>query len=232
MNLKVLLSDLSFSNSENVSRLADIADHLHPKMDPRHFLNFLVPIERALGKNVSDGDILITKLDRKDKERETRPLVFILDNLRSAFNVGSIFRLADATGAEQVYLCGYTPTPESDAVKKTSLGSEQSVKWSSVKDLPTALRRVKAAGYHIVALETAEKSLDFYETPLPSPTAFVVGNERFGLDYPTLPLCDEVRTIPQVGIKNSVNVAVALGAAAFEWQRQWNLKSDHLRTQR
>lgn len=224
MNLKVLLTDLRDAKSPELARLSEIADHLHPLMEQRHFTNFLVPVERALGRNVADGDILITSKDRKVKTRESRPLCFVLDNLRSAFNVGSIFRLADAVGVDEVYLCGYTPTPEQDQVKKTSLGSEESVRWSNPKDLPTALHTLKSRGYHIVALETAEKSLDFYSTPLKTPTAFVVGNERFGLDYPSLPLCDEVRTLPQVGIKNSVNVAVALGAAAFEWQRQWNQK--------
>lgn len=224
MNLKVLLLDLVHSNDAQISKLSEISDHLHPGMEPRHFANFLVPIERALGRNVADGDVLITTKDRKEKRRKSRPLCFVLDNLRSAFNVGSIFRLADAVGVDHLYLCGYTPTPEQEQVKKTSLGSEESVPWSNPKDLATALQNLRARGYTIVALETAEKSLDFYSLPLKTPTAFVVGNERFGLDYPSLPLCDEVRTLPQVGIKNSVNVAVALGAAAFEWQRQWNLK--------
>lgn len=224
MNLKVLLSDLVHSLDPEVARLSEISDHLHPTMEARHFANFLVPIERVLGRNVADGDILITTRDRKNSVRKTRPLCFVLDNLRSAFNVGSIFRLADAIGVEEVFLCGYTPTPAQEQVKKTALGSEESVRWTNPKDLPTALHGLRIRGYHIVALETAEKSLDFYSSPLKTPTAFVVGNERFGLDYPSLPLCDEVRTLPQVGIKNSVNVAVALGAAAFEWQRQWNLK--------
>ncbi len=224
MNLKVLLTDLVFATDPQISRLAEVADHLHPQMDPRHFLNFLVPVERLLGKNISDGDILITTIDRKLQAREVRPLVFVLDNLRSGFNVGSIFRLADAVGAEHLFLCGYTPTPENESVKKTALGSEVVVPWSTCRDLPTALTTLKNRNYHVIALETAENSVDFYSGELKSPTAFVVGNERFGLDYPSLPLCDEVRTLPQVGMKNSVNVAVALGAAAFEWQRQWNLK--------
>lgn len=225
MNLKVLISDLQLSSDPQIQKLSEVVDHLHPQMNERHFLNYLVPFERAMGRNLNDSDVMITTIDRKATELPRRPLIFILDNLRSAFNVGSIFRLGDAVGCEKIFLCGYTPTPENEQVTKTSLGSQKSISFEAFKDLPTALQAARALNYQIVALETAQNSTGLYEGPLPERCALVVGNERFGLDYPSLPLCDQVRTIPQFGIKNSLNVAVALGIAAYEWQRQWPVKS-------
>lgn len=218
--LKELLRATEKSSNPDVKRLSQSADHLHNGMTLRHFLNFTVPVERILNRNLKDDDFLTTRLDRQTPIAQTRPMIFILDNLRSSFNVGSILRLADGVGAEKVFVSGYTPNPGSQAIQKTALGA--AIQNQAFGKLSEAIMTARSQGYRVIALETAERSKDLYE-PLPEKIAWLVGNERFGIDPTDLKLCDEVRTIPQFGKKNSLNVAVALGIAAYEWQRQWPL---------
>lgn len=216
--LKVELHKTSFSDDEFVKKLAPIADHLTPEMTLRHFVNFMIPCERLLGRQVRDDEFLVRRQDLPLKPELTYPQIFILENLRSVFNVGSILRLADGIGASEIFLTGYTPTPEQ--AKKTALGSEQAVRWRSFTRTAEAITAAKDLGYHIIALETAGKAENLYTKALPEKAAWLVGNERFGLEADILRECDEVRFIPQFGMKNSLNVAVALGIAAYEWQRQ------------
>jgi 23S rRNA (guanosine2251-2'-O)-methyltransferase len=147
-------------------------------------------------------------------------LVFVLDHLRSGFNVGSLFRLADCVGAEKIWLVGYTATPEQKAVQDTALGTSAWVPWQHHDDLLTVIRELQAEGYKVIALETAECAQSLFAQSLPDKLAFVVGNERFGLGPESLAFVDEVRSIPMQGLKNSLNVASALSVAAFEWGRQ------------
>lgn len=220
--LQVLLQNLSLSENPLVQRQAELADHLHPGMTPRHFLNFLLPIERLMDRNLRDDDLLLVSTDDQvdSDPRPRRPLTLVLDHLRSAFNVGSIFRMAETLRADALHICGYTPGPESAGVQKTAMGTENltpSRRWERTE---TALSFLREGGTPILALETSPSALSLYAGPLPAKCAFVVGNERFGLDFHTLRLCDEIRQIPLVGTKNSLNVASALSIACFEWHRQ------------
>lgn len=236
--LEELVADLRLAGeSEDLQlrRLAGIADHLHPEMSLRHFVNFMIPVERLVSRSLKDGDFLIRREDANHptatrdrpnlriRNLEGAP-IFILENLRSGFNVGSIFRLADAVGARAVFLAGYTPSPGQPAVAQAALGAEKSVPSKQFFSTKEALEEARALGYRIVALETCERSQGLYETHLPAKIAWLVGNERFGLEAEILSLCDEVRSIPQAGMKNSLNVAVALGVAAFEGRRQQGKK--------
>jgi len=216
-----LLQSFAISEKPELEKLSLIPEHLHPKMSLRHFLNFLVPIERLVGRNVSDDSFLVTSMDKPKTQTTKVPLYFVLENIRSAFNVGSIFRLADCLAAEKIYLCGYTATPENEALEKTSLGTLQNTEWLHFDHLTDALQELKKQNAQIFALETAENSKSLFNMDFQKPTAFVVGNERFGLEPAALGLCDGVISIPTFGLKNSLNVSNALSIAAYEWRRQW-----------
>ncbi len=218
-----LLRSFSLSENHELEKLALIPEHLHPQMSMRHFLNFLVPVERLLGRNLSDDSFLISKTDRSQPTATTKvPLFFVLENIRSAFNVGSIFRLADCLGAEKIYLCGYTPTPDQEALQKTSLGTGATTLWSQQDKLGDTLQDLKSQGVRLLALETAAHSVSLFDCQFPhQPTALIVGNERFGLEASALAMCDGVVSIPTFGVKNSLNVANALSIVGYEWRRQW-----------
>lgn len=222
--LKQMIGDLSASENPDVSRLADLEQHLTLEMTLKHFCNFAIPFERLLRKSIQDDDFLILENDKDENPQPPLPLVFVLDNIRSAFNVGSIFRTAECLGAQKVYLSGYTPTPEQWKVEKTAMGTQQYLSWEESPRLADCLKALKAEGYRIVALETATSAQDLFEPFEPLPTAFILGNERFGLDPEILKTVDEVRIIPLRGRKNSLNVGVTAAVAGFEWMRQWRRK--------
>lgn len=219
--LKQRLEKLASSDDESVRRLAQITRHLVPNMTLKHFISFGVPVERLLHKNLQDDDFLVVENDKPTGPVEKLPLVFVLDNIRSAFNVGSIFRTAECLGAEKIYLCGYTPLPTQWKVEKTAMGTQEYLEWEEAPKLMECLQELKDEGYRIIALETAASAQDLYEPFTSEPTAFILGNERFGLDPEILKFIDEVRIIPLAGRKNSLNVGVTAAVAGFEWMRQW-----------
>lgn len=151
------------------------------------------------------------------------PLVVVLDNIRSAYNVGSIFRTADAARVEHIYVTGYTPTPAHRSVLKTALGAEDTVPWSHREDAATLLTELQASGYTCAALEQAEGSqaIPTMEAAV-FPLALILGNEVTGVQQALLDLCDLALEIPQYGAKHSLNVSVAFGIAAFGLVERWH----------
>lgn len=148
------------------------------------------------------------------------PVYVILNSIRSNYNVGSIFRTSDGAMIEKLYLCGYTPCPPKKEVLKTALGSTESVKWEYVKDAKTIINDLKSKGIQICALELTEKSVPYHQiTSDDLPICLVVGNEISGVSQELLDLCDKSIEIPQYGIKQSLNVAVAYGIAIFELRK-------------
>jgi len=141
------------------------------------------------------------------------PLVLVLDNIRSLFNVGSMFRSADAAGIEKMLLCGITGYPPQGGIAKISLGAEDSVPWEYCKTTVEAVRVLKEQGYQVLALEQAEGSVAYQEyVPLPQgKVAVVVGNEVEGVSDAVMALVDGAIEIPMAGVKNSLNVSVACG---------------------
>ena len=154
----------------------------------------------------------------------------LLDNIRSAWNVGSILRSADGFGFTHAYLCGITPTPENEMVQKTSLGAEESVTWSYHKDALKLVKGLKKEGWKIFALEEDERAIAITNastagldtisknTRSTRPSArrvLIVGNEVTGVDPELLELCDTIYYIPMRGQKRSFNVAIAFGIAAY-----------------
>lgn len=142
-------------------------------------------------------------------------LSVLLDNIRSAWNVGSILRSADGFEFRHAYLCGITPTPENEEIRKTALGAEDSVTWSVHKDAVKLIRGLKAEGWTVFVLEKTEnsRSLNNREKSAKG-TVLVVGNEVTGVDPGILELADEVVHIPMHGQKRSFNVAIAFAVAA------------------
>jgi len=160
-------------------------------------------------------------------------LAAILHDIRSVHNVGSIFRTADGAGFEKLYLCGITPSPTDRFGKirpdfgKVSLGAEKSVAWESVPDVRNLIKKLKKDGWIVLALEQSERSISLTAKNLrpnllrkvrPRPVALVVGNEVDGIPPEVLKLADTILEIPMLGKKESLNVSVAFGIAAY-WLR-------------
>jgi len=143
------------------------------------------------------------------------PLVVLVDNVRSTFNVGSIFRSADGAGVSHLYLCGITPTPAHPKLAKTALGAEQTVPWTHYKNSLECVQLLAAAGYQLWALEAMATAVSIFTAPLPAaPLALVIGNEVAGVDPGLLAHCTQIVALPMYGAKRSLNVATAFGAAA------------------
>lgn len=140
----------------------------------------------------------------------------LLDNIRSAWNVGSILRTADGFGFEHAFLCGISPTPENEAVNKTSLGAEDSVPWSYHKDAVKLVKGLKKEGWVVRALEDDRRAAPIQIRERgEARTILIVGNEVSGVDPALLDLCDAIHYIPMRGEKKSFNVAIAFAVAAY-----------------
>lgn len=201
-----------------------VLDPLIAKLDPSkpldHFLGLIVPIERVEARGILDHDWLKPS-DRAEALGPMLPLTVVVDNMRSAFNVGSILRTAECLNAAGVILCGYTATPESLKTKKTAMGVESIVSWSKARSAREAVCELKEAGHFIYAAEVDPRATSVFETNFAAPAVLVLGNERHGLDPDILGLVDQIVSIPMSGRKNSLNVGVAFGAIGFEIHRQW-----------
>jgi tRNA G18 (ribose-2'-O)-methylase SpoU len=159
---------------------------------------------------------LLKKVEKKEDRGKSRAV--LLDNIRSAWNVGSILRSADGFGFTPAYLCGITPTPDNEAVTKTSLGAEDSVPWSYHKDAVKLVKGLKGEGWKVCALEEDARSLSISEFSgfrFEGEVVLIAGNEVTGVDPELLELCDHILYIPMHGEKRSFNVAIAFGIAAY-----------------
>jgi 23S rRNA (guanosine2251-2'-O)-methyltransferase len=145
-----------------------------------------------------------------------REMAVLLDNIRSAWNAGSILRSADGFGFSHAYLCGITPTPDHEAVTKTSLGAEDSVPWSYHKDAVRLVKGLRSTGRTIYALEVHERAVEIGQIARPpGDSILIVGNEVTGVDPGLLDLCDQLLYIPMIGEKRSFNAAIAYSIAAY-----------------
>ncbi len=156
------------------------------------------------------------------KQCEKSPVVLVLDNVRSALNVGSIFRTADAFRISKILLCGITACPPNAEIRKTALGAEQSVEWEHCTDSVAAVDALKADGYTIIAIEQAVGSvmIDRMDLSRYPKVALIFGNEVKGVDDRLMDLCDLCVEIPQFGTKHSLNVSVSAGIAIWEVFKQ------------
>lgn len=158
---------------------------------------------------------------KSEKTKKGREVFVVLCDVRSALNVGSIFRTADCAGVSKIFLAGYTPAPEDEfgrprkQISKTALGAEKNIQWEKTLDCAKLLRRLKKQGIFIVAVEQDLRSIDYRKVKLPEKCALVFGNEVEGLPKKILDLSRVVAEIPMVGKKESLNVAVSAGIAIF-----------------
>ncbi len=144
-------------------------------------------------------------------------IILILPNIRSAYNVGSIFRTSDACNIEKIYITGYTPRPDKDEKKitKTALDAEKSVDWEYYKQPGKLIDDLKKQGYQIIALEKTKSSIDYRKFKPQFPIAVVLGHEVEGISKSLLLKVDKTVHLPMKGIKESLNVAVAWGVFAY-----------------
>lgn len=218
-------------------------------MDLKHFLVMALPIERQHTRGLRDEEFLVLRPDdlasapqspqvQSDQslglprsldlpqERQRLPLVFVLDNLRSAFNVGAIFRTAECLRVRKIFLCGYTATPQDNKGQtgRAAMGAEHYVPWEHRPKALQVLQDLRAEGMHVVALETVKDAVSVHRHDFPAKpgVAVVLGNERHGLEADILAECSAVVRIPCHGVKNSLNVGIAASICGYEVSRQWS----------
>lgn len=162
------------------------------------------------------------ELDRLDVDRyrsaDKWPITVVLDNVRSAHNVGAVFRTSDAFRIRKIWLCGITATPPHREIRKTALGATESVVWDYAKDSPELIRRLKKAGIRCLAVEQAEGAcpLQEFQPPVGQELALVFGHEVDGVSQEVIDACGEVLEIPQFGTKHSLNLSVATGLVLWD----------------
>lgn len=156
------------------------------------------------------------------------PVIAVLENIRSAYNVGSVFRTADAFLIQAVYLVGYTAFPPHKEIRKTALGAEESVEWKHFRTMEEALKDLREKGYSVWAAEQTSESqlLQEFAEEINTGMAVVFGNEVSGVESSTLALCDGSLEIPQLGMKHSLNIATAAGVVLWELIRTRMPKKD------
>jgi 23S rRNA (guanosine2251-2'-O)-methyltransferase len=207
---------------ESVRRLSLLSSRIPENPTYHQFMTLVAPIERAHGRAVTDADFLVRTSDRTLSRSTCLPLVLVVDNLRSAFNVGSIFRTAECFGVSELHLCGYTSRPDQEKLKKAAMGTAEWVAWSWHARSLDCVAMLKANGYKIFAFETVDSAQPLDKVRFErNKTAFIFGNERFGIEAPLLEVADGIIEIPCQGQKNSLNVGLAVGIATYEWRKQY-----------
>ena len=198
------------TNSPNKAWIRFIADRFHwhcqkagNELTERDFLPQVITGDRPEATSISKLEYCVA-----------------LDNLRSAFNVGSVIRVVDAIGFDTVLLGGITPNLSNRKVEKTAMGCESWISTKVCSNLTEELEAYKNDGYLIVGLETVELSAQYNQFPWPKKCVIVLGNEEYGISEEILKTCDEFVHIPMVGRKNSVNVANAFSVVGFHICRQ------------
>ena len=157
------------------------------------------------------------------KSAEKTPITIVLDNVRSALNVGSVFRTSDAFLIENIILCGITSTPPNKEIRKAALGASDSVNWRFEENTIDAVTKLKTDGYHIMGIEQAYKSSKLNNFTLSNkPIAIIMGNEVNGVSQDVIDICDEVLEIPQFGTKHSLNISVTTGIIIWELWKKMN----------
>ena len=156
------------------------------------------------------------------REAEKLPLIVVLDDVRSMYNVGSVFRTSDAFRVEKIYLCGITSTPPHAEIHKTALGAEDSMVWEYFKTAFEAVEKLKKEGYTVLSVEQAEGStlLPSFHPEKGRKYAVVMGNEVKGVHQEVIDASDGCLEIPQLGTKHSMNVSVTTGIIIYQFANE------------
>ena len=173
--------------------------------------------------------LTMDELGRKSVEdfkmANKKPIVVVMDNIRSMHNVGSVFRTSDGFLIDGICLCGFTPLPPHRDIHKTALGSTETVDWVYYENTVNAVHDLKAKGFKVFAIEQTEGSISLekfkqiHPEAIAHPMAFIFGNEVDGVDQNVIALCDGVIEIPQWGMKHSLNISVAAAIVLWEFVR-------------
>lgn len=158
---------------------------------------------------------------------EKTPLLFLLDDVRSMNNVGSVFRTADAFRLAGIYLCGITPQPPHREIQKTALGATESVEWKYIQSALDTVKELKTQGFTVICAEQVERSTKLNEATFTATDKYVVvlGSEVDGVNQEIIDIADYCVEIPQVGTKHSLNISVAAGIIAWEVFRQTSIEN-------
>lgn len=156
------------------------------------------------------------------RKTEKLPVVIVLDDVRSLYNVGSVFRTADAFLIEKIYLCGITGTPPGKEIRKTALGATESVEWEYVEDIKGLIGELKEKNHRILSVEQTDRSIDLSELKIDSTQkyALIFGNEVEGVNQKVINMSDACVEIEQEGTKHSLNVSVCAGIVMWEFFRK------------
>ena len=215
----------AFLAGASAPRLRALGRLLEPGADDRALVAALVPLERVdVRTRVTDADLGLTDADAPAAPPDRFPLVAIADNLRSALNVGGLFRTADFFGVEALWLCGYTADPDHPQVARSALGAERAVPWRRFGDVREALAAARAEGRRVYALETSVRAVPIERAAPVFPAALLLGSERFGLDPDVVAAADACFAIPGHGAKNSLNVVSAFAVAAHALRMRYSVR--------
>ena len=157
------------------------------------------------------------------RQSEKIPVIVVLENIRSAYNVGSVFRTADAFLLEAIYICGYTCVPPHKEIKKTALGAEETITWKHFDNAGMAILELQEAGYSVFAVEQAQGSTKLNDVNYKAgdKVAVIFGNEVSGVEQNTILQCKGCIEIPQLGMKHSLNISVAAGIVLWELAKKF-----------
>lgn len=173
-----------------------------------------------------------SELNRKSveafKAADKTPLIIVLDNIRSANNIGSVFRTADAFLLQKIYLCGVCALPPDKNIRKTALGSTETVEWEYAEDAQKLIQKLKEEGVKILSVEQAEDSvsLDKFRPEVSQIYALVFGNEIKGVQQDIVSASDAILEIPQLGSKHSLNISVSAGIVCWDLFAKLRIKKN------
>lgn len=219
LQLKACIAKLEHCTEKPLQELYLLYPKIHNKLSLQQFISIVVPIERQWGRTRTDHEFLPDT--KKVKHSKPMPVWVALENIRSAFNTGAIFRTADGLNLEGVALTGYTATPENPKVAQTAMGCHETVPWKWWRSTEELIANFRNQGIPVYAVETSTDCVSIYEHSWSYPCVFILGNERFGLDPQTIDQVDGVIKIPMRGHKESLNVATAMSVVCYEALRNW-----------
>ncbi len=197
----------------------DVLNGLMDSFAPHDLLKIIAPIINTYKPNHADDEIDILRFDGLNPSQQDAkapfPLTVILDNLRSAYNVGSIFRTAECVQAEKLILCGITPYPPNPKLSKTAMQTIDRLNWQYLHETEEAISLLKYNNIPVVALETTSDAISLFDYNVTQPVGLILGNEALGIEEKILKQADIVLSIPVLGWKNSLNVCNAFAVAAY-----------------
>jgi len=206
----IVESNLSASKLENSIKSIKVDSSIYEYLALTNYLEENYHVVRK------DSNLVSQQLDYKKENLKRLPVTIIMDNLRSAYNVGSIFRSAECFGINNIILCGITPTPDNSKVIKTSMGTEKYINWEYCHSTVEAVLDLKQRDNMIVALETAPDAISLNGYEFIFPLVIIIGNEALGVSSEVMNIVKHYIKIPLSGWKNSLNVSTAASIALYE----------------